>query len=124
MSNFLFHFLSLIRLGFSAKGTLRIVSDKSRIAMPENKIGLFADVGSSHYMQNYLPGSGKLLSLTGRTIDGEEALQIGIATHLVPFSRYEEMQNQILSRNFENFSEIEKIVQSFAQPKSALPSIY
>jgi len=104
-------------LGFSAKGTLRIVSDKSRIAMPENKIGLFADVGSSHYMQNYHPGSGKLLSLTGRTMSGEEALQIGIATHLVPLSRYEEMQTKIQSRHFENFTEIEKIVESFAEPK-------
>ena len=50
---------------------LRIVTERTRMAMPEVNIGLFPDVGGSHFL-SHAPGRlGFYLGLTGSTIGAE-----------------------------------------------------
>lgn len=82
-------------LGFSSQANLRAVSERAKLAMPENKIGFFADVSSSYFLQKLRPGAGKWLGLTGLVINGDEAVQIGLATHKISSLSSKVKSNQI-----------------------------
>jgi len=57
---------------------LRIVTERSRIAMPEVNIGLFPDVGGSHFL-SHAPGRlGHYLGVTGATIGAADAIYVGL----------------------------------------------
>ena len=71
-------------IGVSAHGSVRIVTERSRLAMPEVRIGLAPDVGGSHLLARAPGELGTHLALTGDTFDGADAIAIGFADHLVP----------------------------------------
>jgi len=63
---------------------LRIVTERSKVAMPEVNIGLFPDVGGSYFL-SHAPGRlGDYLGLTGTTIGAADALYVGLADLFVP----------------------------------------
>jgi len=63
---------------------LRIVTDRTKMAMPEVNIGVFPDVGGSHFL-SHAPGQlGTYLGLTGLTIGAADALYVGLADVFVP----------------------------------------
>ncbi|OIK23675.1 enoyl-CoA hydratase/isomerase family protein [Streptomyces malaysiense] len=71
-------------VGISAHGGVRIVTERSRIAMPETGIGFIPDVGGT-YLLSRAPGElGTLLALTGAQIGAGDALSCGLADHYVP----------------------------------------
>ena len=60
-------------MGLAQGSTLRVVGERTRIAMPEVGIGLFPDVGASYFLSR-LPGSlGPYLALTGVQVRGAAA---------------------------------------------------
>ncbi|NNG18016.1 enoyl-CoA hydratase/isomerase family protein [Naumannella sp. ID2617S] len=70
-------------LGISAHGSIRLVTPRSKLAMPETIIGFFPDVGMLHLLSR-MPGEfGTFLALTGRTIGAGDALAAGLADHLI-----------------------------------------
>jgi enoyl-CoA hydratase/carnithine racemase len=71
-------------MGISQGSTLRIVGERTRIAMPEVAIGFFPDVGGSYFLSR-LPGAlGIYLALTGAQIRGEDALYCRLADVYLP----------------------------------------
>jgi enoyl-CoA hydratase len=73
-------------VGVSAPGRLRVATEKTLLAMPETGIGLFPDVGASHYL-SHLPGElGIYLGLTGARIKAADLVYTGLATHFIPSS--------------------------------------
>ncbi|MFJ8233402.1 enoyl-CoA hydratase/isomerase family protein [Streptomyces sp. NPDC094448] len=71
-------------VGISAHGTVRIVTERSRIAMPETGIGFVPDVGGT-YLLGLAPGElGTHLALTGTPVGAADALLCGLADHYVP----------------------------------------
>lgn len=72
-------------MGISQGAVLRIAGDRTRIAMPETGIGLFPDVGASHFLSR-LPGAlGAYLGLTGTQIRAADALALKLAdVYLAP----------------------------------------
>ena len=72
-------------------GGLRIVTDRVKMAMPEVNIGLFPDVGGSHFL-SHAPGQlGNYLGLTGLTIGAADALHVGLADVFVPGEKLGEL---------------------------------
>jgi enoyl-CoA hydratase len=70
-------------IGVSIHGSHRIVTSHALLAMPETAIGFFPDVGTSYVLPR-LPGAvGMWLGLTGARLQGAEAVEAGLATHLV-----------------------------------------
>ena len=70
-------------IGISAHGSLRLVTERSRIAMPETAIGFSPDVGSL-FLLSRAPGEiGTHLSLTGLSVGGADAITCGLADALV-----------------------------------------
>jgi enoyl-CoA hydratase/carnithine racemase len=61
-------------MGISQGASFRVLTERSKISMPEVAIGFFPDVGGSHFLAK-CPGSlGDYLALTGVTLNGEDAL--------------------------------------------------
>lgn len=70
-------------LGLLSAASHRIVTETSRIAMPEITIGLFPDAGGTTLLTR-MPGSlGLFLGLTGAHINGADALAAGLGKVLV-----------------------------------------
>ncbi|WP_298773531.1 enoyl-CoA hydratase/isomerase family protein [uncultured Shewanella sp.] len=68
-------------LGLMVGGSHRIVTERSRIAMPEVTIGLYPDVGGSYFL-NRMPGKiGLFLGLTAYQMNDADALYVNMATH-------------------------------------------
>ncbi|GAA5524863.1 carnitinyl-CoA dehydratase [Microbulbifer aestuariivivens] len=70
-------------VGIMAGASHRIVTERTRMAMPEVTIGLFPDVGGSWFL-NRMPGRiGLFLGLTGAQFNGADALFAGLADRLI-----------------------------------------
>jgi enoyl-CoA hydratase/carnithine racemase len=71
-------------MGLAQGSTLRVVGERTRIAMPEVGIGLFPDVGASYFLSR-LPGSlGPYLALTGVQVRGVDAVYARLADVFLP----------------------------------------
>ncbi|KUJ70511.1 3-hydroxyisobutyryl-CoA hydrolase [Streptomyces albus subsp. albus] len=78
-------------VGVSAHGGVRIVTEGSRVAMPETGIGFVPDVGGT-YLLSRAPGElGTHLALTGAAVGAADALLCGLADHFVPAARIPEL---------------------------------
>ncbi|MEV8476037.1 enoyl-CoA hydratase/isomerase family protein [Streptomyces sp. NPDC051173] len=74
-------------VGVSAHGGVRIVTERSAIAMPETGIGFAPDVGGT-YLLSRAPGElGTHLALTTARLDAGDAVRSGFADHFVPRAR-------------------------------------
>jgi enoyl-CoA hydratase/carnithine racemase len=70
-------------LGLAAGADLAIATERTRMAMPETRIGFFVDVGATGWMfARCPPGYPAYLALTGYEVVGAEAVRVGFATHL------------------------------------------
>ncbi|HEY8359086.1 MAG TPA: enoyl-CoA hydratase/isomerase family protein [Ramlibacter sp.] len=76
--------------GHGAFGSLRIVTERTKMAMPETNIGLFPDVGGGWFLAHLCPpGVGEYLGLTGNLIGGNDARIAGLADGLLPVAELE-----------------------------------
>lgn len=57
----------------------RIVTEHTKMAMPETNIGLFPDVGGGYFLSRCPGHVGEYLALTGEVIGGEQAVAFGLA---------------------------------------------
>lgn len=78
-------------VGLTAFLTHRVAGENYKFAMPETAIGLFPDVGAAHVLARLPNEIGLYLGLTGRTIGREDAFALGLVTHCIPASRFEEI---------------------------------
>jgi enoyl-CoA hydratase len=74
-------------VGVSAHGSVRVVTERSKVAMPEVGIGFVPDVGGT-YLLSRAPGElGTHLALTGGAIGAADALLCGLADYFIPAER-------------------------------------
>ncbi|MES2582382.1 MAG: enoyl-CoA hydratase/isomerase family protein [Pseudomonadota bacterium] len=71
-------------MGISQGASLRIVTETTKMAMPETGIGLFPDVGGGYFLSRCPGHVGEYLALTGDTISGAQAVACGLADVCVP----------------------------------------
>ncbi|MGO1343815.1 enoyl-CoA hydratase/isomerase family protein, partial [Chromohalobacter japonicus] len=70
-------------LGLLVAADHRIVTDTSRLAMPEISIGLYPDVGASWFFQRMPRGVGLYLGVTGAQLNARDALELGLADRVI-----------------------------------------
>lgn len=74
-------------IGLMCGASHRVVTETSRLAMPEITIGLYPDVGGSYFLSR-LPGRlGLFLGMTGVNLNAGDALFAGFADHAVASAR-------------------------------------
>jgi len=71
-------------VGVSAHGNTRVVTDRTRLAMPEVGIGFVPDVGGTHLLSRVPDGLGLYAGLTAAHLSGADAIAMGLADHYVP----------------------------------------
>ena len=87
-------------LGVMAGCSHRVVTEKTRIAMPEVTIALFPDVGGSWFL-NRMPGkSGQFLALTGASINAADAIYTGLADRFIASDHKAAVIEQLLAQSW------------------------
>jgi enoyl-CoA hydratase len=71
-------------VGISAHGSHRIVTERTRFAMPETGIGYFTDVGATWLLPRAPGEFGTYLGLTGRDVGAAAAIYARLADSFVP----------------------------------------
>lgn len=108
-------------LGLMSGCSHRVVTEKSRIAMPEITIGLHPDVGGSWFL-NRMPGRiGVFLGLTGSHINGADALFVGLADRAVAHQRKAEVITALLARPAINHAVVSAVLREHELPLEQLP---
>jgi enoyl-CoA hydratase len=82
-------------VGVGAHANTRVVTDTSKVAMPEVGIGFIPDVGGA-YLLSRAPGSlGLHAALTGAPFSGADAIALGFADHYVPHDKLDALRESI-----------------------------
>lgn len=71
-------------IGLAGHASIRIVTERSRVAMPETRIGFTPDVGGSWLLARAPGELGVHVGLNSRTMDAADALHAGFADAFVP----------------------------------------
>lgn len=84
-------------VGVAAHGSVRVVTDTTKMAMPEVGIGFIPDVGGT-YLLSRAPGAlGLHAALTGAPFGGADAIAMGFADHYVPHADLAEFTEAIVN---------------------------
>lgn len=77
--------------GISLYGTHQIAGENFSFAMPETKIGMFPDIGSSFFLSRLPNAVGTYLALTGYSIGPSDAVKLGLVTHYIRSEHYDDI---------------------------------
>ena len=94
-------------MGLSQGASLRIVTEHTRMAMPETNIGLFPDVGGGYFLSRCPGHVGEYLALTGDVISAGQALQYGLADVQLEAARLPALWGALAKETFANRQEVE-----------------
>lgn len=89
-------------VGVSAHANTRVVTDTSKIAMPEVGIGFIPDVGGVYLLSRAPGGLGLHAALTGAPFSGADAIAMGFADHYVPHGDVEAFRRAVVSDGVED----------------------
>jgi enoyl-CoA hydratase/carnithine racemase len=111
-------------LGLMAGCSHRVVTERTRMAMPEVTIGLFPDVGGSWFL-NRMPGRvGLFLALTAAQMNAADCIYTGIADRFIENAHKEAVLEQLQAIDWQQDSQrhgeqITALLRSFEQQSQA-----
>lgn len=109
-------------VGISVGASHRIVTEKTKWAMPELNIGFFPDVGSSHFL-NRLPGAiGRYLALTSNVIKAEDVLYLGLADYYLEERDWHELLQALSDKDWtvgDTRNDLHELIASFVKTNDA-----
>jgi enoyl-CoA hydratase len=83
-------------VGVGVHGSVRVVTDTTKMAMPEVGIGLIPDVGGTLILSRAPGLLGLHAALTGAPFDGADAIAMGFADHYVPHEKLADFRQSIV----------------------------
>jgi enoyl-CoA hydratase len=87
-------------IGISVFASDRIVTERSKLSMPEMNIGFFPDVGASYFL-NKMPGHmGRYLALTAHLFNGADAIYLGAADYYIKSDQWEALKQEIEAKDW------------------------
>ncbi len=85
-------------IGIAGHASHRIVTETSKLAMPETRIGFTPDVGGTWLLAQAPGHLGEYLGLTGASMNADDAIAAGFADYFVPFDRMESLIEALETR--------------------------
>jgi enoyl-CoA hydratase len=109
-------------VGLSAHGSHRVVTEKTKLAMPEVGLGFFPDVGGT-FLLSHSPGEiGTYFGLTGQTMNGPDAIYARFADAVVPSGKLAALREALVNlRAGANAAEVKAAIDHFATGETAGP---
>ena len=95
-------------MGISQGASLRLVTEHTRMAMPETIIGLFPDVGGGYFLSRCPGHIGEYLALTGEVIAAQQALQYGLADVQIEAAQQAALWASLGMQTFVNREQVEE----------------
>jgi enoyl-CoA hydratase/carnithine racemase len=92
-------------MGLAQGSAMRIVGERTRVAMPEVAIGFFPDVGGSFFLSRAPGQLGLYLALTGAQIRAADALYTGLADMYMARAAVDKLQAQLSDLKWSDSSE-------------------
>jgi enoyl-CoA hydratase/carnithine racemase len=106
-------------MGISQGASLRLVTEHTRMAMPETIIGLFPDVGGGYFLSRCPGHIGEYLALTGEVIAAQQALQYGLADVPIEAAQQAALWAALGTQTFANRERVEDWLAVQVGPKDA-----
>src|SRR5262245_31833932 len=109
-------------VGLSAHGRHRVVTERTKLAMPEVGLGFFPDVGGT-WLLSRSPGElGTYFGLTGQTMNGPDAIHARFADAVVPSLKLPELREALTKVGAGvTHAEVGKLIDGFATGETSGP---
>ncbi len=111
-------------IGIMNGASHRVVTETTKLAMPEITIGLFPDVGGSYFL-NQMPGNtGLFLGTTGARFNGSDALFTKMADAFIKNDLIEKLKEQLFEFEFTDdvTKDIDEVIAHFSSDsKESMP---
>jgi enoyl-CoA hydratase len=109
-------------VGLSGHSSHRIVTERTKLAMPEVGLGFFPDVGGT-WLLSRSPGEiGTYFGLTGQTMNGPDAIHARFADAVVPSAKWPALREALTkARSGTNSGEVRTLIDGFATGEKAGP---
>ena len=109
-------------VGLSAHGSHRVVTEETKLAMPEVGLGFFPDVGGT-WLLSRSPGEvGTYFGLTGQTMNGPDAIYAKFADAVVPSGKLAALRETLVDlRAGVSSAEVTAAIDRFSTGETAGP---
>ncbi len=109
-------------VGLSAHGSHRVVTERTKLAMPEVGLGFFPDVGGT-WLLSHSPGEiGTYFGLTGQTMNGPDAIYARFADAVVPSGKLAALREALVElRAGASAAEVKAAIDGFATGETSGP---
>jgi len=109
-------------VGLSAHSSHRVVTERTKLAMPEVGLGFFPDVGGT-YLLSRAPGEiGTYFGLTGQTMNGPDAVRSHFADAVVPSGKLPALREALTKvRSGTASAEVKTLIDGFTTGETAGP---
>src|SRR3954447_18200438 len=109
-------------VGLAAHGSHRVVTDRTKLAMPEVGLGFFPDVGGTWLLARSQGEIGTYFGLTGQAMNGPDAIYAGFADAVVPSGKLPALRDALTKVSPKTTSdEIQNLIASFAIGETSGP---
>src|SRR6202158_4264342 len=109
-------------VGLSAPGRHRVVTERTKLAMPEVGLGFFPDVGGTWLLARSPGEIGSYFGLTGQTMNGPDAIYARFADAVVPSNRLAALREELTRLRAGAISgEVEALINGFATGETSGP---
>src|SRR5450631_1996228 len=109
-------------VGLSAHGRHRVVTERTRLAMPEVGLGFFPDVGGTWLLARSPGEIGTCFGLTGQTMNGPDAIYARFADAVVPSGKLPALREVLINlRAGVDAREVKAAIDGFATGETAGP---
>ncbi|HEY9207567.1 enoyl-CoA hydratase/isomerase family protein [Acidovorax soli] len=99
-------------MGISQGAALRVVTERTKMAMPETAIGLFPDVGGGYFLSRCPGHVGEWLALTGDTIGAGDAIAFGLADGCLPLDAQATVWDALSTQTFADGAAVKALIAS------------
>jgi enoyl-CoA hydratase/carnithine racemase len=111
-----------ISQGARHTGGLRVVTNSTRMAMPETRIGLFPDVGVSWFLARTPGAIGRYMAATGATIGAADALYAGLADAYMDDEALPPFIDELKQTGFGNGADVVRFIEDQAARYTVQPA--
>jgi len=108
-------------MGLAQGAVLRVVTERSKIAMPETRIGMLPDVGATHFLGQMPVELELYVGLSGVTLSGADALDARLADLCVPAASLEDFETRLASVTWNTEDPLATLRRIFVPSGNATP---